>query len=129
MLKCLQRGLVLFANLRLFLVLTFSGRAVSCAAQDGARAPHAQDRTYAEDAADAQHRSHTPEAQNGARAEYASHAQETHDTVWAPRAEQADSGPTGMMPGCFEVRFLIQHVYPENIAWWKSIIAPQERPV
>src|SRR5215208_3510812 len=65
----------IFANLRFFLVLLFSGRAVSRAtqAQDGARTPDAQDRTRA------------PDAEDGARAEDAPHAQKTQDAERAPR--------------------------------------------
>src|SRR5215204_4736193 len=100
----------LIANSRFLLLISFSERAVSCAteAEDGAHAPDAQDRTSAADAP---------------------HAQKAQDAERAPRAEQSDSRPAGMMPPrCFQVGLLIQHVSPENVAWWKSIIAPQERP-
>jgi hypothetical protein len=43
--------------------------------------------------------------------------------------QKGRSVPAGMMPPrCFQVRLLVQHVSPENVAWWKSIIAPQDRP-
>src|SRR5215208_7193254 len=109
----------LIANSRFLLVISFSERAVSCAtqAEDGAHAPDAQYRTRAADAED------------GASAENAPHAQKAQDAERAPRAEQSDSRPAGMMPPrCFQVGPSIQHVPPENVAWWKSIIAPQERP-
>src|SRR5215208_717592 len=109
----------LIANSRFLLVISFSERAVSCAtqAEDGAHA------------ADAQYRTHAADAKDGASAENAPHAQKAQDAERASRAEQSVSGPAGMMPPrCFQVRLLIQHVSPENVAWWKSIIAPQERP-
>src|SRR5919199_5239379 len=111
-------------------LFALSGGAVSRAAEaeDGARAPYAQDRTGAPDAenaartAYAQHRAHAPYAEDGTCAKDTPDAQKAQDAAGARRAEKAGGG--GRPPGLTSPRSPSQGSLAQNTSLKRRVYHP-----